>query len=63
MEWLQNSKINDFIVTIDSDRTSFVIFHRKQLYDIIPYNDNWAVQDLVEEVSEKQLELLQTLSL
>ena len=66
MEWLQNSKkINDFIVTIDSNRTSFVIFHpEKQLYDIIPYNDNWAVQDLVEgKVSEKQLELLQTLSL
>ncbi len=66
MEWLQNSKkINDFIVTIDSNRTSFVIFHpEKKLYDIISYNDNWAVQDLVEgKVSEKQFELLQILSL
>ena len=66
MEWLQNSKrINDFIVTIDSNRTSFVVFHpKKQLYDMIPYNDNWAVQDMIEgKVSEKQVELLQSLSL
>ena len=66
MEWLQNSKkINDFIVTIDSNRTSFVIFHpEKKIYDMIPYNDNWAVQDMVEgRVSEKQLALLESLSL
>ena len=66
MEWLQNSKkINDFIVTIDSNRTSFVIFHpQKKLYDMIPYNDNWAVQDVVEgKISNKQLVLLQSLSL
>ena len=66
MEWLQNSKIiNDFIVTIDSNRTSFVVFHpKKQLYDIIPYNDNWAVQDIVEgKLSAIQIEQLQSLSL
>ena len=66
MEWLQNSKIiNDFIVTIDSNRTSFVIFHpEKQLYDIIPYNNNWAVQDMVEgKLSAIQIEQLQSLSL
>ena len=66
MEWLQNSKkINDFVVTIDSNRTSFVIFHpQKKLYDMIPYNDNWAVQDVVEgKISNKQLVLLQSLSL
>ena len=66
MEWLQNSKkINDFIVTIDSNRTSFVVFHpEKKLYDTIPYNDNWAVQDMVEgKISKKQLALLRLLSL
>jgi len=66
MEWLQNSKkIKDFIVTIDSNRTSFVVFHpKKQLYDIIPYNDNWAVQDMVEgELSVVQIDQLQSLSL
>ena len=66
MEWLQNSKrIKDFIVTIDSNRTSFVVFHpEKQLYDIIPYNDNWAVQDMVEgKLSAIQIEQLQSLSL
>ena len=66
MEWLQNSKIiKDFIVTIDSNRTSFVVFHpEKQLYDIIPYNKNWAVQDMVEgKLSAIQIEHLQSLSL
>ena len=66
MEWLQNSKrINDFIVTIDSNRTSFIVFHpEKKLYDIIPYNDNWAVQDMVEgKLSAIQIEQLQSLSL
>ena len=66
MEWLQNSKkIKDFIVTIDSNRTSFVVFHpEKQLYDIIPFNDNWAVQDMVEgELSAIQIDQLQSLSL
>ena len=66
MEWLQNSKrINDFIVTIDSNRTSFVVFHpEKKLYDIIPYNDNWAVQDMIEgKLSATQLEQLQYISL
>jgi len=52
-------------VTIDSNRTSFVVFHpEKQLYDIIPYNDNWAVQDMVEgKLSAIQIEQLQSLSL
>ena len=31
---------------------------------MIPYNDNWAVQDVVEgKISNKQLVLLQSLSL
>ena len=66
LEWLQNSKkIDDFIITIDSNRTSFVIFHPvKKLYDMIPYNSNWAVQDMVQaELCQSKLELLKSLSL
>ncbi len=49
-EWLQNSKRlpDGSILTIDSNRTSWVIFHpEKKLLDIIPYPDNLALQDLV----------------
>ena len=49
-EWLQNSKRlpDGSIITIDSNRTSWVIFHpEKKLLDIIPYPDNLAIQDLV----------------
>lgn len=66
MEWLQNSKkIKDFILTIDSNRTSFVVFHpEKKLYDIIPYNNNWAVQDVDEgKLTAIQIEQLKSLSL
>ncbi len=64
MEWLQNSKFaGDIIITIDSNRTSFVIIDRKRkLIDIVPYNDNWAVQDMVlmslEEETRAQLRSL-----
>jgi hypothetical protein len=64
MEWLQNSKqVGDFIVTIDSNRTAMVIFHpEKKLYDMIPYNDNWAVQDMVVgQLTDAQKKLLKTL--
>ncbi|OQX73195.1 MAG: hypothetical protein B6D61_12780 [Bacteroidetes bacterium 4484_249] len=49
LEWLQNSIIvNDNIVTIDSNRNSFVIFNpEKNVFDIIPFNNNWAIQDLI----------------
>jgi hypothetical protein len=49
-EWLQNSKRLDdgSILTIDSNRTAFIIFHpQKELLDIIPYPDNLALQDLI----------------
>lgn len=49
-EWLQNSKRlpDGSILTIDSNRTSWVVFHpEKELIDIIPYPDNLAIQDLV----------------
>ena len=64
MEWLQNSKrISEHLyLTIDSNRTSFILFDTKiKCYDVIPYNDNWAVQDLaMGKLTEYQLkELLQ----
>lgn len=65
MEWLQNSKsIGDNIITIDSNRTSFVIFNRKtQQMDIIPYNSNWAIQDMVQvKLSEHQEDLIRSLN-
>ncbi len=59
-EWLQNTVYyNGIYITIDSNRTSFVLFSPEQkLIDIIPYNNNWAVQDLVvtqlnDDISEK----------
>ena len=66
MEWLQNSiMIDDYILTIDSNRTSFLIFDTtKQLFDIIPYNMDWAIQDMVcGTLNEKQKSLLQQTSL
>lgn len=49
MEWIQNTLSNDhLLVAIDSNRTSFVVIDfEQQLYDMIPYNHNWAVQDLI----------------
>ena len=61
MEWLQNSiMIDDYILTIDSNRTSFLIFDPiKELYDIVPYNKDWAIQDMVcGRLDEKQKNLL-----
>ena len=51
LEWLQNTArlSNGYFVTIDSNRTAFVFFHpEKQLLNIIPYNKDWAVQDILE---------------
>jgi len=49
-EWIQNSKYldNGCIISIDSNRTCFVIFDpENKLIDMIPYPDNLAVQDLL----------------
>ena len=65
LEWLQNSKlIGDNIITIDSNRTSFVIFNPKtELYSMIPYDNNWAIQDMiVGEISESQENNVRSLS-
>lgn len=49
-EWLQNSlAINkDCFLTIDSNRNHFVILNiAKKKRAMIPYDENWAVQDLI----------------
>lgn len=66
MEWVQNA-INDenVIVAIDSNRTAFVVFDiEKKVYDMIPYNNDWAVQDLVttDNISDEAIELVRGLA-
>ena len=64
-EWLQNTiHLNNNFITIDSNRTSFVIFNlQKRKYDVIPFDDNWAVQDLVSgTLSGSQKEFIQSIS-
>ncbi|MFH1320667.1 MAG: hypothetical protein ABII90_08445 [Bacteroidota bacterium] len=66
LEWLQNSIIiDDIIVTIDSNRTSFIIFNPKErVYDTIAYDDSWAIQDMINaELSIKQEEKVRLLGI
>lgn len=54
-EWIQNSiVVNENIISIDSNRNCFVIFNpEEKLYDLIAFDKNWAVQDLIDtEISE-----------
>ncbi|MCK5028599.1 MAG: hypothetical protein KAR57_03125 [Bacteroidales bacterium] len=48
-EWIQNSVISgSLVVSIDSNRNCFVIFDtEKKLIDLVPFDDNFAIQDLV----------------
>ncbi|RLD79269.1 MAG: hypothetical protein DRJ15_09795 [Bacteroidetes bacterium] len=50
LEWLQNSApFSDCIITIDANRNSFVLIdpdHSR--YDMIPFDPNWAIQDIAE---------------
>ncbi|PCH67696.1 MAG: hypothetical protein COC01_05280 [Bacteroidetes bacterium] len=65
LEWLQNSKlIGDNIITIDSNRTSFVIFNIKtEVYSMVPYDNNWAIQDMIiGEISARQENHVRSLS-
>lgn len=65
LEWLQNSIYHKGnIITIDSNRTSFVIFNPElKKYDVIPYNNDWAVQDIIEgELTSGQEEGLEHIS-
>lgn len=49
LEWVQNTLcFGNYLIAIDSNRTSFVIIDRKKKrYDIIPFNNDWAVQDII----------------
>jgi len=63
-EWIQNSiPFGDNIIAIDSNRNSFVIFNPEyQLIDYIAFDNNWAVQDLINaEPLEEQLNLVRTI--
>ena len=63
-EWVQNSfPYNDCIISIDSNRTSFVIFNpKKKLLDVIPYDPDWAIQDLVVgELGQTEKELIRSI--
>ncbi len=65
-EWLQTShQLDNSIVTIDSNRTSLVIFDPDQKkLSTVPYDPDWAVQDFIDfdmtsaEVSEQLTSLL-----
>ena len=50
LEWLQTSHLyKDLIITIDSNRTSFVIFSPEEKQKLqVPYNSKWAVQDFID---------------
>jgi len=64
-EWIQNSIITKEgnILAVDSNRNAFVIFHpEKEWIDFIPYDQNWAIQDLVPAaLNEKQKRLIKSL--
>ena len=65
-EWLQNSIfLNNNIITIDSNRNAFIIVNLKhKLYDVIPFNDNWAIQDLIEaKPTAVQIELIKNIGI
>ena len=66
MEWLQNSiLVNEMVITIDSNRKSFIIFDPiKKLYDSIPYDKDWAIQDMVcGSLDDVQISLLKEINL
>lgn len=61
LEWIQNTlSVDNHLVAIDSNRSSFTIINLKErLYDQIPYNNNWAIQDLVLGIlSDKQRDVV-----
>jgi hypothetical protein len=49
VEWLQNTiAIDSYFITIDANRNALVIFDpAREIYDLIPFSGDWAVQDLV----------------
>ena len=64
MEWVQNTvAVGDLLVVIDSNRTAFVIIDpQNELYDVVCYDDNWAVQDaVVGSLSEAKKDLIRAI--
>ncbi len=59
LEWIQNTlSFKDYLIAIDSNRTSFIIIDLiNKKYDQIPYDNNWAVQDLVSGNLSKEQKL------
>ncbi len=49
MEWVQNAAPSGGrIIAIDSNRSAFVVFDpTERLYSVVPYDPEWAIQDLV----------------
>lgn len=65
LEWMQNTvTINSLLIAIDSNRTSFIVIDPEEgMYDIIPYDSDWAVQDaVVGQLSEEQKTLIKQLA-
>lgn len=68
-EWLQNSiRYNSLIVTIDSNRNALVVIDpESRKYDLLPYNNNWALQDLMvynnenEEIIDRALDYFKSI--
>ncbi|NQT76316.1 MAG: hypothetical protein HQ565_01285 [Bacteroidetes bacterium] len=60
MEWLQNSApLDDCIITIDANRNSFVLFDPDhKLIDMVPFDPDWAIQDIAEVRSPATLSLI-----
>jgi hypothetical protein len=64
-EWIQNTKfINGYYISIDSNRNAiFVIDPSNKLISKIPFNINWAIQDLSESfLTKKQKSIIQKLN-
>ncbi|NNC84170.1 MAG: hypothetical protein HKN79_11390 [Flavobacteriales bacterium] len=65
MEWIQNAIVHEgLLIAIDSNRNSFVIIDtERELYDMISYDLDWAVQDLVVgSLNASQKSLIQDIS-
>ena len=63
-EWIQNSVVSgNLVVSIDSNRNCFVIFDtEKKLIDMVPFNENYAIQDLVfGSLNSAQIEKLKSI--
>ena len=60
MEWVQNTAVSENIfISIDANRSCFVVFDiENRFYDMVPYDGNLAIQDLVVETKTYMQKLL-----